>query len=336
MPTYQGKFKEFLEKIKSGEISVDSTADVMFTTEKSPEPEKLSPPKPAKGEPKGLLGKLIKMAMEEEGKPGSTPPPPPDPSEEEYKGKFDLPKPQFSPWFSSKLKSIFKDNAIRRSNGNKRFGALDFKKLHRIVTTEKVFMRPERTDSKKYAVSLVVDCSGSMRGRKSMVAAAAAMTLIKEFQELTELEVMSFNEREQVLKKFDVKLKDDAICKIGDFMVRETHTSFAGGNHDHIALDKAAKSLSVRKGRRVMIVLSDGQPSCNCSVCNMGNHALHEALIQKVKDIRGQGIVPLSVGIINNSVEMFYPDYEVINGIDQLYESILRLLDRTVRRLPVK
>lgn len=76
--------------------------------------------------------------------------------------------------FAKALSSVMLDNKYDRFVKNRRTGKLDTKSLYKINTSPRLFKRREARKNKDYAISLVVDCSGSMEGFKIEMAAESA------------------------------------------------------------------------------------------------------------------------------------------------------------------
>ena len=66
--------------------------------------------------------------------------------------------------FQKRLSSIMLDNKYDRFMKNRKTGKLDTNSLYKINHSNKLFKKREARKNKDYAVSLVVDCSGSMCG----------------------------------------------------------------------------------------------------------------------------------------------------------------------------
>lgn len=79
--------------------------------------------------------------------------------------------------FQKLLSSVMLDNKYDRYVKNRKTGKLDTKSLYKVNTSNKLFKRREERKNKHYAISLVVDCSGSMGGDKIKVAANSAQKL---------------------------------------------------------------------------------------------------------------------------------------------------------------
>lgn len=82
--------------------------------------------------------------------------------------------------FGKLLSSVMLDNKYDRFVKNRRTGKLDTRSLYKIETSSKLFKRREARKNKDYAVSLVVDCSGSMNDNgKIEMAGESAQKLSK-------------------------------------------------------------------------------------------------------------------------------------------------------------
>jgi cobalamin biosynthesis protein CobT len=181
---------------------------------------------------------------------------------------------------------------------------------------------------------LLVDASGSMNGTKSCLAAATMHMLIRDFQKLVDLYVTTFNMRMIPIKQFGTIMKEHEMREKAELVVKEVSAGYGGGNHDNIALEEGFKILQKQKGEKIMMIVSDGQPACNCKLC--GGHNLIAKTRDAAKMIERHNVPVLSVGIQTQSVKSIYKEYEIIQRPDQLYDGILKLLTRTVRRRAVK
>lgn len=79
--------------------------------------------------------------------------------------------------FAKALSSVILDNKYDRFVKNRRTGKLDTRGLYKIDISSRLFKRREARKNKHYAISLVVDCSGSMAGSKIEMAAESARKL---------------------------------------------------------------------------------------------------------------------------------------------------------------
>lgn len=227
---------------------------------------------------------------------------------------------------------------------NHRSGKLFAPSLVKIFSGEtKVFRRKEQAMSKDVAVSLVVDCSGSMSGdKKASTAASAAYALCEVLTRMgIKNEVIGFTTKQivdvkcsreeyatysrvepiymPVFKSFSDKFDSKARLR----MVKMFETHWMRNNIDGESLNYAAQRLLAQgtKGK-IMIVLSDGYPSAYGSDADLDKH-LKETVAQLSKYINIVGI-----GIRSKEVKHYYPKYVVLNEVEELPSTVVRELQR--------
>lgn len=220
----------------------------------------------------------------------------------------------------------------RTVHGVKR-GRLSNKSLHRLYNGNakvqpKVFKKEEhgavKTDS---AVTLLIDCSGSMGSSEDSTKYGTAAASVVSFAEVLkglriEHEILGFTHRGYAnwvyyFKEYGEKLsRNSLINKLSSSQVRQ------GYNADGEALQHAAERLLTRKERnKVLVVLSDGMPAGNFD----GDGAYY--LQQVVDDIQDNSPIHLaSIGIESDCVEEFYKNCRVIYQIEQLSAAVLETL----------
>ncbi len=219
---------------------------------------------------------------------------------------------------------------------------------------ERVFRKKIVSTTKDVAVTLLIDMSGSMAGRKVQLALASGMamslpldrmnikhevlgfTTSREYRKISERNVLEqWNEFHRmngrfasrmepiympVFKAFDQRLTPD----------RKRALAVAGrrvqlmNNTDGESLIYAAKRLQARKEtRKVMIVLSDG---CPCQgPGSMAESSRH--LADTVKKLSGAGIEMFGIGIMSEYVEYYYPNSVVINDISDLPVTVMNTME---------
>lgn len=202
--------------------------------------------------------------------------------------------------FKAHLLSMFKDNMYDRYVGNKRTGKLNTRKIYKVNTTDKVFQRKEERKNKRYNISLLVDCSGSMAGGlftepKWEEASNAARRLAETFNNIEniDLEIVGFNTIDHMIKEFDepLDLKKKPIDLIISDITRErtdsgfkfhralyfdektkkvelngnevngSYQHLTQGNCDGKTVYEAVERIKERDGKHIIIMLSDGKPS---------------------------------------------------------------------------
>ena len=210
---------------------------------------------------------------------------------------------------------------------NKLSGRLDKRDLYRIPSgSVDVFTRKANTiDPKGVALHLLIDCSGSMGGNKYSTA-SAAITLLNDavspvgipckitgFGELGATELFIF-------KEYDERRTTEQMVQDCD----NIGSHYLGNNPDGEAIMYAYQSLISRpEKRKVMIVLSDGQPaSTNIGDCWSYTKSVIE-LAEKNMECYG-------IGIRNNAVEDLYKESCVIKKTSELEEALFNVVKRKV------
>ncbi|CAB3802398.1 hypothetical protein LMG28688_05560 [Paraburkholderia caffeinitolerans] len=207
------------------------------------------------------------------------------------------------------------------------------------------------------AVTLLLDLSGSMAGRKIELARLCAAALADALMQLGfDCEVLGYSSIEspemrvqyeraraagadlsgynrfverldlRVFKRFDARNSHDAS---GLAAIECGHE-----NPDGEALAWAAARLAERKARRrLLFVLSDGYPSTSD-----GDPAvLRSDLHARVAELGEQGIELVGIGIQDDAVEAFYPHAVVVHKLHELpavaFATLSRMLTRRSRRV---
>lgn len=203
------------------------------------------------------------------------------------------------------------------------------------------FRQFSKIDTTNVAVSLVIDCSGSMSGNKIEVARQTGLALGESLKALgITFEIVGFNTNDYVDMSRKAKgLSADAIARFNRYGTGLNHMVFksfdsndlsgicnakAGGcNADGESITWAAKRLAERKEKRkIMIVLSDGQPSYGGA-----NHEVLAGDLKRVINLMPKsGIEPIGIGILTSDVTLFYDDNIVVNDISKLSTTVISKL----------
>lgn len=94
------------------------------------------------------------------------------------------------------------------------------------------------------------------------------------------------------------------------------HRCAGGHNSDVEAVRTSGQHLRWRhEGRKILFVLSDGLPECTYS---MPRGHQHQMLRNEIGRLGHHGIECVGIGIESTAVSRFYPQYVVINSIDDL------------------
>jgi hypothetical protein len=245
-------------------------------------------------------------------------------------------------WFKRKISSILKDNKLSRPAGNKRDGDLDMKHLYRMYTTGRVFTHTDIASKKQYNIALMVDCSGSMMHReKYVLASSATATLVKEFQDICNLVVVGFNTEIAILKPFKKKYDNIQLNEMREGVIsRTSNAKIAYGNHDHYTLRITQELIKKQIGKHIILVLSDGRPSCDKAPCGKPGCYKYakdpeygvERLKEQINICEKQGTIVLGLGILSSHVESIYSTSKTIDKVENLYPAMVELLTKAIKR----
>lgn len=234
-----------------------------------------------------------------------------------------------------------------RTAGHKS-GRLHSASLYRVLQGDpRVFQRKEEHTSKDTAVMLLVDQSGSMHGSRIVVAMQSAYALAQTLERVgIPSEIIGFTTgsmshaaRQQVYeeyRKHNVRFDRDSSTVVmpiyKTFNERLSSTvkrriayqlnvqAGMNTNTDGESLEYAAQRLIPRREKRkVMLVLSDGQPVGS----GTGSH-----LKATVKSLTRMGIETVGIGIQTDAVKHFYPRYMTLNDVTELPAAVMGELKR--------
>ena len=238
-----------------------------------------------------------------------------------------------------------------------RSGRLHAASLHRLrFNDDRVFRRKNEAINKNIAVSLLLDCSGSMSGEKFDTAIVAGYALSQTLEKIgIAHEVLGFTtlgydkvaggdavrrrmqEQEErmgvrysryepihmpIYKSFEERLTPPV-------KQRFAHARHAAdllyNNIDGECVEIAARRLALRrKNRKTLLVLSDGQPSAAGDRASQSNH-LKRVVSETVK----MGVECVGIGIMSGAVAHYYPKFTILHDIEDLPGQVMRDL-RTV------
>lgn len=238
-----------------------------------------------------------------------------------------------------------------------RKGKLSSSSLYRLVSgDDHIYKGKIEHKTRDIAVSLVVDCSGSMGGSKIHTAMCSAWVLADVLGRLgVECEIMGFTTGDLASPESRALYQEmcDASAAGKDFDRREplrlpmfksfrekfgieqkkrmaSYAHVQSGmacNVDGESIQYAYESLTrhaskgKRKGR-MMIVFSDGQPSGGgCDSRKLNAHLKHT-----VNRIEADGVNIVGVGIMTNTTQQFYRKNVTVNTISDLPGIVLKQL----------
>ena len=230
-----------------------------------------------------------------------------------------------------KLQTASKD---RYEYGLKR-GKLHNGSLHRVLqgdvpSASRVFRQRKVSDTLDTAVSLLVDCSGSMSGTKFEMACAGAGALAEALRPLNiSFNVLGFtntstSKEDPLIWVFNDFGERIPTATLVDRFYRASSCLWENSDGDGIAY--AAHTLSKRKEhRKVLLVLSDGSPQGRGWA---GDIEEYTKLV--VKDVEASGIDVYGIGIQDTNVTRYYKKNVVVNNLDKLSPTILSIIERSI------
>jgi cobaltochelatase CobT len=231
----------------------------------------------------------------------------------------------------------------------RRHGKLDRRLLHTVPTGNvNVFKRPDGGRAIDTAVAMLIDGSGSMSGSRIHRASRVAICLAEALDRAgVPFEVTGFNNCYPESKEWERMYRDAAdkgelwertsalvfyVFKgFGESLIKAkpklaTIAKMTGGdNGDGDALMRASRRLLKRReSRKVMLVLSDGQPIT--SGMNVSSNVHAQYLRNVVDRCKKDGIDMVGIGIQSDCVKKFYDKHVVLNNIDDLPFKVMGLV----------
>jgi cobalamin biosynthesis protein CobT len=250
-----------------------------------------------------------------------------------------------------------------------RSGRLHGPNLHRILSgDDRVFTRREEAQSLDTAISLVVDCSGSMAGPRMQLAMQTAYALGSVLSRLgIQFECLGFTDNygdPRVTNKSYQKevAAADKVAKIiravpiimprfkefGERWTQPVMRRFAsvfnagggygcgvpfGATPEGCGMEFAARRLIARKeARKIMIVMTDGEPGGHVyEPRNMNDHWSYKRQSgDMVKAIEAAGVDLVGIGIQHAGPTGYYTNSMVIQNLEEMPQQLLGLLKKFI------
>ena len=221
---------------------------------------------------------------------------------------------------------------------DQRRGKLDRRRLATLnrpgyLPNRNVFTQTAPGQKQDVSVIIVMDCSGSMTGSKLRLARQGVVLLGDVLMQLKPLgvEFSAFGfttkrnqkgeknaSRRESIRHYTFKSWDD------DWRLTAARTMTdldCRNNADADSVKWAVHSLAGRKSaRKIMLVLSDGSPACRGK-----NYHQRRELKAVIQGAMKAGIEVHGIGIKDSSVLAFYPVCEVVNDVQELSSSVIKM-----------
>ncbi|CAB3962461.1 cobalamin biosynthesis protein CobT [Burkholderia aenigmatica] len=229
-------------------------------------------------------------------------------------------------------------------------GELDRTSLARLVTSpgyRTPFRVRRAAPGRDTAVSLLIDCSGSMAGKKIELARLCTAALCDALTQLGfACEVLGYSSVEDAAMRTHYQRWIDAgrdtfgynrfVERLDLRIYKRFDSDHPSGlaciecgheNPDGEALSWAAERLLAKRARRrILMVLSDGYPATGD-----GNPAiLRTDLRARVDALRARRVELIGVGILDDSVDAFYPVSSVVEHLHELPGAAFSVLSDTL------
>ena len=242
-------------------------------------------------------------------------------------------------------RALSADERIRWRREQER-GEIDRTALAKLATTpgyRTPFKVKRPTKGRDVAVTLLIDRSGSMAGRKIELARLCAAALSDALTQLGfDCEVLGYSSIESAQMKqlcerqrsagVDLRRYNRLVERLDLQIYKRFGATDLSGltgidcgheNPDGEALAWAATRLADHPaGRRILMVFSDGYPATGD-----GNPlVLRSDLRQRVAAIQKRGIELVGVGVLTDAVEAFYPHNVVVSRLAELPSTVFSVL----------
>jgi hypothetical protein len=205
-----------------------------------------------------------------------------------------------------------------------------------LIKTEAREQPESASEEKDYAITLMIDLSGSMRGRKAQEAFKSAVVLSETLNNLDiKFEVVGFQDILLEFKTFEEDLNDEMREKLNG-LVREISDNNPGGhnnaqdNNDGECLLEASKHLADQQSEnKFLIVLSDGSPAMDSGAKSSAQ--LHNELKEAVKEISENTDQKLvGVGLLSDAVSRYYENNLPNVTVEEMAETLGELLREVI------
>lgn len=231
----------------------------------------------------------------------------------------------------NRLRAVFKANEKSSFYGQYEVGShIKSSALPGFVLGEhmKPFDRRILPKKTSYAITLLIDQSGSMGGQK-IVTARVSLALQAELLSKLKIpfEILGFTSEDgagvvvehNVFKSFDERWGSEAMRKVLSITARYQ-------NYDGLALAWAWERLQKRKEqRKILMTYSDGYPAPDTT---------NQIAIMKyvVSSMRKAGAVAIGIGILSDAVASIYPKSVICRDIRSLPRQVTQLLESELKR----
>lgn len=247
--------------------------------------------------------------------------------------------------FKSKLSNVMTDNKFDRVVAKRKKGKLDNKNLWRVETGQvNIFKQKQERKGKLYNIVILVDESGSMSwDEKIETASETSVYLAKSFNRMNiNLAIIGFNATMLVHKSFEKPIKNKDIDDFKEDMYTKAHGTLKGTkrvemacNHDYDAIQTGIDMLLKRRGKKILLIFSDGRPNCDEDGRDCGGYDQDKHKVDKIKGLMREykdKILFLGIGIMAEHVKAMYEHCILIDDLDDFKTKVVEELAKVIKR----
>jgi cobalamin biosynthesis protein CobT len=240
-----------------------------------------------------------------------------------------------------KLENDLREIFVKRRHENWEGGFRSGKRIdikHRIqekakgtsIMESKSWERRSAPHEQDYAISLLVDLSGSMGGEKIEETFKGVIVLAEVLNKLSiKTEILGFNDHIYLFQEFQEEFSDKQRAKLAEALTAVTDSDHAGNNDDGWAVSEASQRLGhQRENQKFLIVLSDGEPA------ESGWHGGEEYdlnhVVKQISQNTDQKIIGLGIGKGTQHVETYYPNSIANVSVHEMSSKLTDLLREVI------
>jgi cobalamin biosynthesis protein CobT len=248
------------------------------------------------------------------------------------------------------LERVLKVKENAKYKFNRERGSLNTRSLSQLAINpsfREPFKEFTKTDTSDVAVTLLIDCSGSMSGDKIEVARQTALAIGESLKAINiNFEILGFTttSNHSLASKVGGLSSGDVerFNRFGEALRLMVFKSFdcpslagitechaGNSNCDGESVIWASKRLALRKEKRkILLVLSDGQPAVGGS-----NHMILAGDLKRVVRLLPKaGIEVIGFGILTEDVKIFYPEHVIVDDLKKLPTTVMRKVAKMLEK----
>ena len=233
--------------------------------------------------------------------------------------------------FSSKLRELLMYRAKTHRVHARDEGSIDSMNLYRISTDRKIFQKKIDGQETKVRFKILVDCSGSMSGRRMHEAIKACYLLATSLQKLKiPFSIVGHSADGRHVKM--IEYIDFEHCKKKESLMKLCSIKAYGTSRDGLTIFHASVDLirhSKKDEKKVLIVISDGNPhgwdnyheKFKTDITSMWSYFEEKYDVQTIGIGIGEGM---------ESVQNLYKEHVVVEDVFELGDQLLKTIRQII------